>query len=69
MESVPEKLDSMKSMPVSQTPKEFKQFLGQIGYYKKFIPKFSDVAHPLTNLTKKTCHMNGPQNVLKCLKY
>ena len=50
---VPEKLDSIKNMPAPQTPKEVKQFLGLIGYYRKFIPKFSDVAHPLTNLTKK----------------
>ena len=40
-------------MPSPTTPKEVKQFLGLIGYYKKFIPKFSDVARPLTNLTKK----------------
>ena len=40
-------------MPAPRTPKEVKQFLGLIGYYRKFIAKFSDVAHPLTNLTKK----------------
>ena len=40
-------------MPAPQTLKEVKQFLGLIGYYRKFIPKFSDVARPLTNLTKK----------------
>ena len=40
-------------MPTPRTPKEVKQFLGLIGYYRKFIPKFSDVARPLTNLTKK----------------
>ena len=40
-------------MPTPRTPKEVKQFLGLIGYYRKLIPKFSDVARPLTNLTKK----------------
>ena len=40
-------------MPALQTPKEVKQFLGLIGYYRKFIPKFSDVARPLTDLTRK----------------
>ena len=53
IEPVPEKLESIKQMPTPQTPKEIKQFLGLIGYYRKFIPKFSDVARPLTNLTKK----------------
>ena len=40
-------------MPAPRTLKEVKQFLGLIGYYRKFIPKFSDVARPLTNLIKK----------------
>ena len=53
IEPVPKKLESIKHMPAPQTPKEVKQFLGLIGYYRKFIPKFSDVARPLTNLTKK----------------
>ena len=53
IEPVPEKLESIKHMPTPRTPKEVKQFLGLIGYYRKFIPKFSDVARPLTNLTKK----------------
>ena len=53
IEPVPKKLESIKHMPAPRTPKEVKQFLGLIGYYRKFIPKFSDVARPLTNLTKK----------------
>ena len=53
IEPVPEKLESIKHMPTPQTPKEVKQFLGLIGYYRKFIPKFSDVARPLTNLAEK----------------
>ena len=35
------------------TPKEVKQFLGLIGYYRKFVPRFSDIAHPLNALTRK----------------
>ena len=44
IEPIPEKLDSIKNMLAPQTPKEVKQFLGLIGYYRKFIQKFSDVA-------------------------
>ena len=53
IEPVPEKFKIIKNMPSPTTPKEVKEFLGLIGYYRKFIPKFSDVARPLTNLTKK----------------
>ena len=49
---MPEKLESIKEMPPPTTPKEVKQFLGLIGYYRKFIPRFADVARPLTNLTR-----------------
>ena len=49
---LPEKLESIKEMPPPTTPKEVKQFLGLIGYYRKFIPRFANVARPLTNLTR-----------------
>ncbi|MCG8621022.1 MAG: reverse transcriptase, partial [Proteobacteria bacterium] len=53
IEPVPEKLESIKKMPAPTTPKEVKQFLGLVGYYRKFIPRFADIARPLTSLTKK----------------
>ena len=53
IEPVPEKLESIKKMPAPTTPKEVKQFLGLIGYYRKFVPHFADIARPLTSLTKK----------------
>ena len=40
-------------MPAPTTPKEIKQFLGLVGYYRKFIPRFADIARPMTNLTKQ----------------
>ena len=50
---VPEKLESIQAMLPPRNPKEVKQFLGLIGYYRKFIPRFSDLARPLNALTRK----------------
>ena len=48
---VQEKLESIQKMLLPRNPKEVKQFLGLIGYYRKFVPHFSDLARPLNALT------------------
>ena len=40
-------------MPAPRNPKEVKQFLGLVGYYRKFVPRFADISRVLTHLTKK----------------
>ena len=50
-EPLPEKLESICKMPAPRTAKELKQFLGLIGYYRKFVPHFADISRPLTKLT------------------
>ena len=40
-------------MPPPRTPKEIKQFLGLVGYYRKLVPRFTDIARPLSALTRK----------------
>ena len=50
---LPEKLESIQQMLPPKTPKEIKQVLGLIGYYHKFVPRFSDLAQPLNALTRK----------------
>ena len=42
-------------MPKPRSPKEIKQFLGLTSYYRKFIPRFSDMARPLTKLFAHDC--------------
>ena len=53
IEPLPEKLESLKEMPPPTNPREVRQFLGLAGYYRKFVPKYADIARPLTNLTKQ----------------
>ena len=48
-----EKLISIQKTLPPKTPKEIKQFLGLIGYCRKFVPRFSDLARSLNALTKK----------------
>ena len=48
-----EKLSSIQKMLPPKTSIEIKQFLGLIGYYRKLVPRFSDLARPLNALTKK----------------
>ena len=50
---LPEKLESIQKILPPKTSKEVKQFLGLIGYYHKFVPRFSDLAQPLNVLTRK----------------
>ena len=52
IELMPNKLSAIKEMPAPRNPKEIKQFLGLVGYYQKFIPRFSDIAKPLTRLMR-----------------
>ena len=53
LKPVPEKLSSIQQMLRPYTLKEVKQFLGLVGYYRKFIPRYADIARPLNALTRK----------------
>ena len=66
---LPEKLDSICNMPRPKTPKEVKQFLGLIGYYRKFIPRFSDIARSLTNLTRHDTEFVWSEKYNKAFKH
>ena len=53
IQPLPEKLESIAKMPAPRNPKEVKQFLGLVEYYRKFVPRFADISRVLTHLTKK----------------
>ena len=48
-----DKIQSVKDAQRPITKKQVPGFLGLAGFYRKFIPNFSEIAAPLTNLTKK----------------
>ena len=56
-------------MPRPKTPKEVKQFLGLIGYYRKFVPRFSDIARSLTNLTRHDTEFTWTEKCDKAFKH
>ena len=43
----PRKIEVVKKFPYPKTWKNIKQFLGLIGYYRRFIPGFAKLAKPL----------------------
>ena len=61
IQPLPEKLESISKMPSPKNPKEVKQFLGLVGYYRKFIPWFTDISRVLTHLTKKDVEFKWTQ--------
>ena len=45
------KIEAIKNWPMPTNITEVRSFLGFMGYYCRFIPKFTQVAHPLHKLT------------------
>ena len=64
-----EKLESIRNMPRPKTSKEVKQFLGLTGYYRKFVPRFSDIARSLTNLTRHDAEFVWSEKCDKAFKH
>ena len=48
-----DKVRAVREWPVPQSVEEVRSFLGTVGYYRKFIHMFSDVAAPITELLQK----------------
>ena len=68
IQPLPEKLESIAKMPAPRTLKEVKQFIGLVGYYQKFIPRFADISRVLTQLTRKDANFNWIKKCQECFQ-
>ena len=66
IQPLPEKLESIAKMPVPKNAKQVKQFLGLVGYYRKFVPRFADISRVLTKLTHKDEEFKWTPECDKC---
>lgn len=54
----PEKIEKIIQWPIPKNQKEIKQFLGLVGYYRRFIKDFSRITRPMTKYLKKDSVMD-----------
>ena len=48
-----EKVETISEMKPPKNQKGVREFLGMVGYYRKFINKFADTTRSMTKLTRK----------------
>ena len=66
-----EKVKAISEMKPPTNQKGVKECLGMVGYYRKFISRFADVARPMIKLTRKECKFEWSedcQSGFECLK-
>jgi hypothetical protein len=49
----PEKIDAIREWSAPKNVTEVRSFMGLAGYYRRFIARFSRIAHPITSLQRK----------------
>lgn len=55
-------MDAIRQWPTLRSKKDVRSFLGLAGYYRRFIPNFSEIASPLTQLTRKSVKFKWDEN-------
>ena len=68
IQPIPGKLESIVKMAAPRNPKEVKQFLRLVGYYRKFVARFADILRVLTHLTKKDVEFKWTPECENCFQ-
>ena len=64
----PRIIETVKNWKTPNTGKEVQQFLGLCNYYRQFIKGFSEIAAPLTHLTRKDVDFQWSDSVQQCFE-
>ena len=64
----PDKIIAIKNYPIPKTSKQLKGFLGLLGYYRKFVNRFSDLTKPLTKCLKKGASITHNKEFVDCFE-
>ena len=49
----PDKVKAVRQYPIPRNVKDVRSYLGLVSFYRRLIPKFPEIAKPLTELTRK----------------
>ncbi len=64
----PNKIEVIKNFPILTNVKDIQKFLGMTGYYRRFIPNYSEISKPLTQLLKKGINFKWTEECDKSFK-
>lgn len=56
----PDKIQAIRDWPLPSSVKALRRFLGLCGYYRRFVPRYSTLAAPLTELLRKDAFLWTP---------
>ena len=65
VETDPEKVEKVMNWPTPKSPEEVRRFIGFVGYYRKFIRNFSQIAKPLTSIMPTSNIKKGKKKTKK----
>ena len=63
------KVEAIRDMPSPTCVREVRAFMGSIGYYRRFLPNFSQIAEPLIALTRKNARFKWSDEAQKAFGF